>query len=152
MTAPSRGEPREHGRLFWAGAVTGWAIMAMGIVGLMSESARTKPADAARWALGAAAVHDLLIAPVVILLGLLVARLVPPAARAVVQSGFVVSAIVVLFAYPFVRGFGRQAANPSILPRNYATGLAVILGLVWTVAAIVIAVRRSRARHNRTTP
>lgn len=145
MNAPL---PTEHGRWFWAGAAAGWAIMAIGIVGLLSESAKTKPANAARWVVGAALAHDLLVAPVVILAGVVVARVVPAAVKGIVQSALIVSAMVALFSYPFVRGYGRQAANPSILPRNYATGLAIVLAAIWVVAAVAIARRLLAKRTN----
>ncbi|MEO7836140.1 MAG: hypothetical protein ABIS21_00685 [Acidimicrobiales bacterium] len=154
MSAPSLPsapvEPAEHGRWFWAGAVAGWGVMAAGVVGLMSESAKTRPANAARWVLGAAIAHDVLVAPAVILLGVLVGRVVPAAFKGIVQSALVMSAMVALFSYPFVRGFGRQAANPSILPRNYATGVAIVLGSIWVVAAVAIAVRVRTAPARRT--
>lgn len=151
MTAPPQPPaPREHGKLFWAGAAAGWAVMATGVVGLLSESAKTKPANAVRWVLGAAVAHDLLVAPAVILFGVLVARVVPAVARGIVQSALVVSAMVALFSYPFVRGFGRLATNPSILPRNYASGLAVLLAAIWAVAAAALAVRLRRTRVKRT--
>jgi hypothetical protein len=55
-------------------------------------------------------------------------------------------------AWPFVRGYGRQPGNPSLLPRNYAAGLAAYLAAIWTVALAIVgiglavrAVRRSRS-------
>ena len=90
---------------------------------------------------GGALLHDLLVAPVVILVGVAVARTVPGRARAVVQAALVVTAVVALFSYPLVRAYGLAANNPTSLPHNYAANLALVLGLVWTVAALAILLR-----------
>ena len=62
------------------------------------------------------------------------------------------SAVLAVVAWPFVRGYGRQPGNPSLLPRNYAAGLVVYLAAIWTVALAIVgvglavrAVRRSRS-------
>ncbi|MGH9182172.1 MAG: hypothetical protein ACRDY5_10715, partial [Acidimicrobiales bacterium] len=139
-------QARPGGPVFWAGAVVGWGIIAAGLVGLFAESARTRPPDAARFVLGAALVHDLLVAPLVIALGLLVNRLAPRRSRPVVQGALIVSGAVALFSVPFVRGYGRQPTNPSVLPGNYAAGLATVLALVWGAAALLLVMRLRRVR------
>lgn len=137
--APST--PAPPGRLFWPAVACGWAVMAAGAWGLVAHADRTKPGESARFVLGAAVVHDLLLAPVVVLAGWGVAKVVPARARAPVQAALVVSAVVALFSLPFVRGYGRVATNPSILPRNYGAGLGMLLVGTWVTAAIVVAVR-----------
>jgi len=74
-----------------------------------------------------------------------VGRAVPGRARAVVQGALVVSAVVALFSYPLVRAFGLAANNPTSLPRNYATNLLLVLGVVWAVAAALAVARMRRA-------
>lgn len=132
------------GPAFWIGAVVGWGVIVAGIVGLLSQSGQTQPKDAARWVLGAAVLHDLVVAPVVIGLGLLLTKVAPRRWRAVVQGAFVISAMVSLFSIPFVRGYGRIANNPSLLPGNYATGLLTVLAVVWAGAAVILVVRLRR--------
>lgn len=141
------GERPGGGRLFWAGAAAGWAVMGAGVWGLVAEADRTRPADAARFALGLVVVHDLVLAPLVVLVGWGVARLVPPGARGPVQAALVVSAVVLLFAAPFVRGYGRVSTNPSILPRHYGRGTAVVVAAVWGAAGAVLARRWWRRRR-----
>ncbi len=143
---PPPAEP--GGRLFWAGAAAGWVIIGIGVVGLLADSARTRPLDAGRFVVGAAVVHDLLVAPLVVVLGLLVNRVAPRRWRPVVQGALIVSGAVALFSVPIVRGYGRVSTNPSILPGNYTAGLATVLGAVWATAALVLAVRR-RGRPDR---
>lgn len=134
------------GRMFWPGVALGWVVAAVGIWGLLSDAERTRPRESVRFVVGAALVHDLVLAPVVVLAGWVLAKAVPPRIRGPVQAALVVSAMVALFSVPFVRGYGRAVTNPSILPRNYGAGLAVTLGAVWAAAAAAVALRCWRAR------
>ncbi|MEO7442917.1 MAG: hypothetical protein ABIW46_05220 [Acidimicrobiales bacterium] len=138
---PAETDHRPGGWLFWTGAVVGWGIIAAGLIGLFADSDRTRPANAARFVLGAAVVHDLLLAPVVICLGLVVNRASPRRWRPVVQGALIVTGAVALFSVPFVRGYGRVSTNPSILPGNYTAGLATVLAVVWGVAALLLVLR-----------
>lgn len=151
MTTPEgRPEPSEPGgRLFWAAVGVGWAVMAAGAWGLVSEADRTRPVDAVRFVLGLAVAHDLVVAPLVVAAGWAVARAVPAPVRAPVQAALVASAIVAVFAFPFVRGYGRVSTNPSILPRDYASGALAVLATVWAAAAVVLATRRRRRRREK---
>lgn len=144
MSAPVSHAP--PGRLFWPAVAGGWVVMAVGAWGLLSDSDKTQPGESVRFVLGAALVHDLLLAPVVVLVGWGLAKVVPARARGPVQAAVVVSAVVALFSVPFVRGYGRVAPNPSLLPRNYGAGLIVILGAIWLTAAAAVAHRWWRAR------
>lgn len=121
--------------------------MTIGVWGLASDPDRTQPGESARFVLGAAVVHDLLLAPVVVLAGWGVAKVVPVRARGPVQAALIVSAVVALFSVPFVRGYGKVAPNPSILPRNYGAGLAVILAAIWLTTAGAVAHRWWRAHE-----
>jgi hypothetical protein len=138
-------------RAFWPAVAVGWVVMAVGARGVLMDAADTVPR---RWLvlfLGSAVVHDLVVAPAVILVGWAVARAAPPWARAPVQAGLLTSGAVALFALPFVAGYGRQPANPSALPLDYGRGLAVVLAVVWIACgAWAFKTRRSpRASHHR---
>jgi hypothetical protein len=90
--------------------------------------------------------HDLVIVPAVVLAGVALARWVPGAARVPVRVALAVSAAVTVVALPFVIGAGRIADNPSAFPQSYGRGLAVILAVVWVVAAAWTAVNVRRRR------
>lgn len=79
--------------------------------------------------------HDFVIVPVVILAGVVLARWVPTPARNPVRAALVVSLAVSVVALPFIIGAGRIADNPSAFPQHYGQGLAMILAVVWVVAA-----------------
>jgi hypothetical protein len=114
-----------------AGTLAGVALATVGVISLLRESADTNPAAVVRWVVGLAVLHDLLLAPVVLGVGVGLRRWAP---KAWVAAALLVSAVVTLVAWPFVRGYGRLGNNPSILPRNYGRGLAIVLVLTWLVA------------------
>jgi hypothetical protein len=94
----------------------------------------------------------ILLLPAVFGVGYLLGRFVPPPVRAVVQGTLFVSLIVVVTALPALLGNGHSSDLPSALPRDYAHGLALVLGLVWLTALVLIAVRIARRRRGRETP
>jgi len=139
------GEGHRAGPLFWLSAAAGWGVIGFGLWGILENSLDTRPSNLARFVVGGALLHDLLVAPVVILLGVLLARAVPGRARAVVQAALVISGVLALFSYPLVRAYGLAANNPTSLPRNYALNLTIVLGVVWAVAAAMVFRKLRRA-------
>ncbi|MDQ3384929.1 MAG: hypothetical protein M3503_02785 [Actinomycetota bacterium] len=139
--------PSGYPRAFWAGLLVGWAVIAIGIRGLLvNEDARmgTNPGGWVVLLVQSNLAHDLVLVPAVLLVGVLVARFVPAGVRAPVQGGLIVTGVIVLFAFPFVRGYGIKPDNPTILPQDYGRGLLIVLGVVWAVtAAVTIGRRRS---------
>ncbi len=127
------------------GLTIGIPIIAYGVRGVWVDSARTHPFELARWVVGGALVHDLVVVPVVLALGVAVRWVVSDdQVRRVLRFGFIVSAPLSLLAWPFIRGYGRRPAVPSLLPRNYLMGLVVYLTITWAVVACVIAWTRMR--------
>jgi hypothetical protein len=133
--------PRPAGPRFWISAAVGWAVIGWGVVGIFRHSLDTRPANLAKFVVGGALLHDLLVAPVVIVAGVLVARAVPARARGPVQAALAVSGIVALFSWPLVRAYGLAANNPTSLPHNYGRNLVIVLGAVWAVTAVWIALK-----------
>ena len=140
------GHAGRHGPGFWVSAAAGWTIIAVGLLGILSNRIDTRPASLARFVVGGALLHDLVVAPIALLLAVVVAKLVPGRARPVVQAALVATAVLALFAFPLVRGYGLAARNPTSLPHNYALNLAVVLGVVWTVAAAALVARLRKSR------
>ena len=128
---------------FWVSAALGWVVIGVGLRGIFEKHVDTRPDQLARFVVGGALLHDLVVAPLVIAAAVLLARAVPGRARPVVQAALVISAVVALFAFPLVRGYGLATNNPTSLPHNYAANLLVVLGLVWAVAAVLV-LRRLR--------
>ena len=130
--------PRPAGPRFWITAAVGWAVIGWGVYGIFSNSLDTRPANLAKFVVGGALLHDLLVAPVLILVGVLIARAVPARVRGPVQAALVVSGILALFSWPLVRAYGLAANNPTSLPHNYGLNLLIVLGVVWAVAGAAI--------------
>jgi hypothetical protein len=91
--------------------------------------------------------HDLLLMPLVIAAGLLIGRYVPAGARAAVRVAALCSLALLVVATPLVLGVGRVAGDPSVLPRPYGWGLALVLTLLWASALGTIAARRAGRRR-----
>lgn len=130
-----------YGRRFWIAVAVGWAVIAFGVVGLFANARQTHPDQWVRWFVGAALAHDLLLAPVVFSVGRYAARW-----GTSVKGGLIASGVLLLIAYPMVRGFGRDPANPSILPLNYWLNLVLMLAGVWLVVGLSATVMRRRTR------
>jgi len=134
-----------YGRLFWVGVVVGWGAIVFGVVSALTHWGSVDPPQFAVWIVGLALFHDLVMAPVVSMAG----RTLASGGRrwwlGAVEGALAASAAITLFAVPFVAGWGRQADNPSLLPRNYTLGLLLVVGAIWALAALVI-LRRARRR------
>lgn len=135
MTGPQ--PPPRYGRLFWALLPVGGLLMAWGLLGLFREAASTAPASWLRWFLGGLVIHDLLLVPAVLGIGLALRRL-PAPLQPPVRAALIVSGTLALMSVPLLLGYGRatQPGNTSLLPGDYPRSLAIVLGAVWAAAAI----------------
>lgn len=133
-----------YGPLFWVALVVGGAFMVFGLLTLFSKAAATQPLNFAVFFVGLALVHDLLLAPAVIIVATGVRRVSPRMSRGLLCGSLAISAIIVAFALPMVLRWGDQPDNPSFLPRDYSFGLAIVLAVVWGLAAAVLVDRRRR--------
>jgi hypothetical protein len=143
-----------RGGLFWAALIVGWAAIAYGIAGGLDNARDTHPTEIVRWFLGAAVIHDGLIAPAVLLVGFAVGRLLPGPIRGPVQGGLIATAVLMLFALPLVRGYGVRPDNPTVVFRDYGPALLAVLAAVWvvTTAVAVLSYHRSRRPFTVTPP
>lgn len=115
----------------------GVAVLVFGFIGLLFvDPDRTNPPDLTKWLGGGLLAHDALIAPLVGLIGLGLARFAPDSMKAPLQGGLFASGVVILTTFPFWRGYGRSADNPSVLPNDYAAGVAWTLVVIWSAAAV----------------
>ena len=100
--------------------------------------------DSGVWLAGGVVAHDLVLAPLVIGLGLLLLPRLPVVARAPVTVGAVVLASVTLVAVPVLGRFGASPGNPTLLDRDYLTGWLVLATLTALAVAVAIVVRSRR--------
>ncbi|MEU8175194.1 hypothetical protein AB0C14_20130 [Microbispora hainanensis] len=126
------------------GYAIGGGLIITGLAGLLVDARHSDPLGWALWFGGLVVAHDGVLVPLVLLVGVAVARLrTPPWVRA----GLIVAAVLCLVALPMVSGLGRRADNPSLLPLDYGRNLLVVLGLVALVTAIAAIATRLRRRR-----
>ena len=130
-------------------ATIGAAMIVFGVVSAIG-SPDLRISNQLIFLFGGLILHDALLLPVFILAGAVVRRVVPPTYRAIVQAALIVTAAVSVVALPFILGYGRTPDLPSALPRDYLGGYAIVLGVVWLTAAVLIVRREIRADHPRT--
>ncbi|MFI8966170.1 hypothetical protein ACIGO8_29115 [Streptomyces sp. NPDC053493] len=99
------------------------------------------------WLAGAVVLHDGIIAPLVLAVGLLV---VGRPERGVLRCALVVAGSLLLVTLPLLVRPG-EPPNPSALPLPYGRNLVIVEAAVVVVAVTVILVRRWRGRPQRGT-
>lgn len=128
--------------LRWMFAVAGAAALAWGAWLAWEFAGRPKAIQAALWFVGGPVVHDGLVAPLVGVGGLVLARVVPVAWRVPVAVGAVSSGVLALLSIPLLwRPFG-VATNPGLHDANYVLALSIALGVVWVGVLVAGVVRR----------
>ena len=100
--------------------------------------------DTAVWLAGGVVLHDFVLVPLTLLLGVALIRLMPANLRAPVAGGLVVLGTVTLMAVPVLGGWGANADNPTILDRNYPAGWLVVAGVTTLVVVVTIVLRAGR--------
>lgn len=132
MRRPRLGEADRPG--LWIGLAIGTPVMGWGVRGLLEDSARTHPAELARWIVGSAIVHDAVILPLVVVVAVAARRAAPPSVWPALRWALAASAVVLVVSRPFVSGVGRRPDNPSLLPRSYGVGVAIAVASIWLAA------------------
>jgi hypothetical protein len=135
---------------WWTGLAVGAAVGLFGLVGLLKDAAKTMPLVWLRWLVGLLLVHDLVVAPLLHLIGRRLRDQAPDAWRWPLQLGLVTSGVLVLTGVPVLYGVGRstQPGNASVLPGNYLRALVGVLALVW-LAVLALGLPRSVTRTSR---
>jgi hypothetical protein len=136
-------QPHRPGPLAWLVIAAGWVVIGVVVAGVLREADATHPSSWATWVIGAALVHDLVVLPLVLLVGLGLGQLLRPAWRGPVRAALVIGAVLALATWPTVRRFGARADNPTVLPLAAGRNLVAIV-VALAVVAIVAGVVRSR--------
>ncbi len=114
---------------------------------LLLAGARWPPLSSAlTWFAGGVIIHDALLVPLTLLVGVALLRVVPGGYRGLVQGALVMSALLTVALLPLMSGRGRTPANPSQQPLPYTRNLLLVLLAVWLVTA-ALALHRARRRH-----
>ncbi|MEP6816189.1 MAG: hypothetical protein ABI873_11625 [Marmoricola sp.] len=128
----------------WLFGGAGLAVGAYGVYLLLSLGLSNLLA-ALYWLAGGVILHDGLIGPALIVVGVGVAMLVPHRVRAPVAAGLIVLGTVTMTAIPMLGRFGAKPDNPTLLDRNYTVGWLVFAALVALGAGLGVVRVLSRA-------
>lgn len=126
---------------FWFAVLLGWLVIVIATKDYIAVHGTADAIRVATWVVGGNVVHDALLVPIVLLIGAVLTRFVGEPWRTPLRAGLIASACVILVAIPVVGGYGRKAANPSLLPLDYDTAVLTALGIVWALAAAWLALR-----------
>lgn len=120
-------------------AVTGAALMAFGVYGLLHDPFIHDPLDVLTWALGGALLHDGLWLPLVCLAGAALSK-----APWTVRGGLLVASTLTAVGLPAALHAG-QRGNPTVLPLPYRSDLLWLLAA--TAASTLLLEGLMRARR-----
>jgi hypothetical protein len=96
------------------------------------------------WLLAALLIHDGLLSPAVVGLGLLLRRFVPDRGRRYLQAALLMGALVTVVAVPMIYLRGSQPPVKALLLQNYGLNLTLILGLIAAITLSLYAIRVAR--------
>lgn len=98
------------------------------------------------WLAGGLIVHDGILAPAVLVLGAVAARLLPAPVRGPAVVGLIVLGTVTVVAVPVLGRFGARTDNPTLLDRPYLSGWLVVaaLTLAWVLTMTALGARARR--------
>ncbi len=132
--------------------VVGLLVMLYGVVRLLQHTATAEKIGLAKWLVGAVILHDVVLGLLVVGVGALLNRYLPPRGRGYVQGGLTVAAVVTLFTLPLIYRHKKSQPGTTELDRNYLAGLLLVLGLIAAGTAVAYATRlRGDARRSSTT-
>lgn len=101
--------------------------------------------SAGLWLAGGIVAHDALLAPLVVLLGVLLVRLAPAPAWAPLTVALIVWGSITLLAVPVLGSFGALSDNPTLLDRPYQMSWWILSAVVLAAVAVASVVRARRA-------
>jgi hypothetical protein len=128
-------------RVFLVALLVGGAFIAFGIRSALSNSRDSHPFALAVHIVGFDLGHDLLFAPVLLLIAVALKRVLPATVRGAVAAAASATLVVSTFSYPLIRRWGQRRGNSSTLPLRYGLNLAIIVTAICIVAGVVIARR-----------
>lgn len=121
-------------------AVAGGLLLALGLFRLVTELDLGDLVALLLWLVVAVLLHDALIAPLTVGVGVVLTRL-PARGRRYVQGALIVAALVTVIAIPLIARPGTPPVVKTLLLRDYAGNLAILLGLVVGVSLVLYALR-----------
>ncbi|MFC1410065.1 hypothetical protein ACEZCY_12400 [Streptacidiphilus sp. N1-12] len=132
----------------------GLALVGFGVAGFLGEPyLNGHRLQVLLWAAGAIVLHDGVWAPVLLLAGAVLVRVVPALVRGPVLVGLITAAGLTAVGFPAVLREDQHNGNPTLLPLPYLRNWLLLLGLVvvavavWVGVAAAVARRRARPKE-----
>jgi hypothetical protein len=122
-------------------AVPGILLGLFGVYRLLTEVPNDDLLVLAFWLVAALVLHDGVLSPVLVGIGWVLARVLPPRARSYVQAALVVAGLITVIALPMIYRQGTQPASKAILRQDYTTNLMIALGLIAVVTVLLYLAR-----------
>ena len=122
---------------------TGVVLVLVGVV-FLSDDGVGDLVGVGAWLVGGVVAHDAVIAPLVVVVGVLGVPRLPPAFRAPAVVGLVVLMTVTLMAVPVIGRFGAKADDHGLLNRPYVA-LWLVFAALLVVAVVIASWARRRA-------
>jgi hypothetical protein len=105
----------------------------------------------ALWLIGALIIHDGLLSPAVVGVGVALRRYVPDRGRRYLQFGLIMAAMVTVIAVPMIYRANREPPSKALLLQDFSTNLTVLLAVLGAATLVAYAIRvagdRSVARR-----
>ncbi|TXL57666.1 hypothetical protein [Aeromicrobium terrae] len=129
------------------GAV-GVAAAVWGVV-MLSDDGTSRLVNVAVWLVGGVVLHDAVLAPTVVLLGVAAAHWLPRSRRSLVAVAFLIWGTVTVGAANVLLDVGGKPDNDSLMNRPYVVSWLVLTGVlvVMVLVASAVAARRRTGRN-----
>lgn len=128
---------------------TGLALAAWGAWLLLDGAALADLVEVAVWFTVGVLVHDAVLAPLVLLLGYVVVRRLPAAARAPFVVAGLLLGTVTLAVLPTLGRFAAKPDDPYLLNRPYLAWWLLLAAVLAVAAGVATRVRAGRGRPGR---
>ena len=130
-------------------AAAGLALLAYGVAQLFLVVALSDLFLLLVWMIGAVAIHDGLLSPLVLGVGAALRRRLPDRGRRFVQLALITGAMITVVAVPMIYLEGSQPPEKAILLQDYGLNLTILLAVVAVVTLALYAVRVAKDREPR---
>jgi hypothetical protein len=129
--------------LVWVGV----AVLAFGAYTMVTTLKPNRIGGLATWLLGAVVLHDAILSPFVVLVGVALRRTgrrVRTWVLVVVQAAIVVGAVLAVTVLPEIAAKHHGVKNPTVLPFDYTLRFLVVEAVLAAVVVVALVVGRRR--------
>jgi hypothetical protein len=130
-------------------AAAGILLGLFGVYRLLTEIPPSSLVALGVWLLAALLIHDGLLSPAVVGVGVLLRRFVPDRGRRYLQAALLVAALATVVALPMIYLRGSQPPVKALLLQNYGLNLTLILGLIAAITLSLYAIHVARDNSHR---